>query len=1097
MGKDPSSIGTGDFNGDGILDLAVANFSDNTVSVLLGKPDGTFAAQTTYSTGTGPVAVATGDFNGDGNMDLVVANENCSSTTCSSSGVSILLGIGDGTFQPRTDYSTGTGPNSVGVGDFNGDGKLDVVVINSVDNTMAVLLGNGDGTFRSEVAYQMSNGTLPTPYQSSIVIGDFNGDQNLDVAVCNGGLEILLGKGDGTFSNPMPLPGAGGTSMASGDFNQDGKLDLAIANPLDPLVVYLGNGDGTFSLSATYPTFFEEVVRTADFNGDGKLDLAVSGQAPVDIANDGRFSVVSILLGNGDGTFQAATPYGTEFASMGLVAGDFNGDGAVDLALTDVGSPGKISVLLGNGDGTFVARMNAPTTPSGYYDSFSNFSTGDFNNDGRLDLAIADSVTDSISVFVGNGDGTFELPVNFPTGHVPVWVVAGDFRNNGNTDLAVVNSNCGAAGCILPGSLSVLLGNGDGTFQAPVDYGVNLDPTVSALGDFRGIGKIDLAVTNSISSNVSLLLGNGDGTFQSHVDYPVGQAPGAIVTGDFNGDGKLDLVTCISGTNISVLLGNGDGTFKPHIDTFLDPGGGACLSQWGSSPIATGDFNKDGKLDLAVYDIDYQGSVFILLGNGDGTFQPAIKYPAGSISALSVVVAADFNADGNLDLAVSGTFDGRTTLLLGNGDGTFQTPVIYPLLLNADSSFSQWFAIGDFNGDGAPDWVLAVPLPNQPLPQIWVMLGSFKAVYPTALNFGGQGLGTTSAVRTITISNPSAAPIGVNGITTSGDFASNTNCGGTLKPGTNCAVNVTFSPNATGTAQGKITITDTTRSSNRAIALIGAGVDGPFLSTYPRRLSFAPQLVGAKSPVALVIVVNSGNAPASLNSINITGTNSSDFSQTSNCGNSLPLGGSCTASVTFAPSTGGLRTASLSVSDSAPGSTQTVALFGFGSGLGLAIASGGSSSVTVSAGNAATYHLTIGAAGFSGSATLNCTGAPAGTNCVVPTTVNVTTIASPLTVTVTTSSGSAAMLPPQYLSPPVPFYLICLIVLASLPKTTARKRLSGRLGQSLAIFVILLLSSCGGGSTPSLSTPKGTYQLTVKAISGSISQAVSLTLIVD
>jgi hypothetical protein len=194
VGTGAISIAIGDFNGDGISDVAVVNESDNTVSILLGKPDSTFAPQVTYATGLGPLAIVTGDFNGDGNLDLAVTNGDCvptkySGLDCSVKTVSILLGNGDGTFGPHIDYATGTQPSSLATGDFNGDGKLDLAIANTQDNTVSVLLGNGDGTFQNQVVYLTVSGP------QSVIVADFNGDHRLDLAVGGTTSSSLFGSG--------------------------------------------------------------------------------------------------------------------------------------------------------------------------------------------------------------------------------------------------------------------------------------------------------------------------------------------------------------------------------------------------------------------------------------------------------------------------------------------------------------------------------------------------------------------------------------------------------------------------------------------------------------------------------------------------------------------------------------------------------------------------------------------------------------------------------------------------------------------------------------------------------------------------------------
>ena len=329
-------------------------------------------------------------------------------------------------------------------------------------------------------------------------------------------------------------------SVAVGDFNGDGKADLAVTNYLTNNVsVLLGNGDGTFGTAVNYGAESNpQSVAVGDFDADGKADLAVAQ----------IFGGVSVRLGNGNGTFQAAVNYDAGSGPSSLAVGDFNGDSKADLVVANAFS-NNVSVLLGNGDGTFQAAVNY-NAGTGLF----SVAVGDFNGDGIADLALANypGVNNqpgvSVSVLLGNGDGTFRTAVDYNAGTFTEFVAVGDFNGDGKADLAVANA--------LSDNVSVLLGNGDGTFQAAVNYGVGSGPTSVAVGDFDGDGKADLAVANEMSNNLSVLFGNGDGTFQVAVNYSAGAFPLALAVGDFNGDGKADLaVANFSGNNVGVLLG--------------------------------------------------------------------------------------------------------------------------------------------------------------------------------------------------------------------------------------------------------------------------------------------------------------------------------------------------------------------------------------------------------------------------------------------------------------------------------------------------------------------------------------------------------------
>jgi hypothetical protein len=330
----PRSIAAADVNGDGKLDLLTVNQGSNTAGVQLGNGDGSFGTVTTFSTGPGsqPLGIAVADVNGDGKPDLLTANQG-------SSGVGVLLGTGTGSFGTVTTFSTGSTslPASIAVADVNGDGKLDLLTANRTSNSAGVLLGNGDGSFRNVTIF--NTGGNSAPY--SIAVADVNGDGKLDLLTANINTNtagVLLGTGTGSFGTVTTFstgPTSTPLSIAVADVNGDGKPDLLTANQgSNSAGVLLGTGTGSFGNVATFstgPTSTPIGITVADVNGDGKLDLLT--------ANQGSNSA-GVLLGNGDGTFGAATTYGTGTTSSprSIAVADVNGDGKPDLLTANQGS---------------------------------------------------------------------------------------------------------------------------------------------------------------------------------------------------------------------------------------------------------------------------------------------------------------------------------------------------------------------------------------------------------------------------------------------------------------------------------------------------------------------------------------------------------------------------------------------------------------------------------------------------------------------------------------------------------------------------------------------------------------------------------------
>jgi hypothetical protein len=341
------------------------------------------------------------------------------------------------------------------------------------------------------------------------------------------------------------------------------------------------------------------------------------------------------------------------------------------------------------------AALDSATLASGFasqqtYGTGTNpysIAAGDFKGNGILDLAVANSSDGTVSVLLGNGDGTFASAVNYAVGNSPHSVAVGDFNGDGVPDLVAANYG--------DDTVTVLLGIGDGTFTAQPAIAAGSLPSAVAVGDFNNDGFLDIAVADYSGGpgSVSILLGNGNGTFQAAMSSSVGNSPYGIAVADFNGDGLLDVVTANSGSNnVSVLLGNGDGTFQAQA-TYAVASGGS--SAWG---VAVGDFNADGSPDIAVAS---SGNVSVLMNQGTGLFNPAVGYTAGN-TAYAIAVG-DFDLDGKADLAVANVNSQNLSIISGVGDGTFGSPSN-----SAAGGTPQAVAVGDFNGDGRPDFAAAV-----------------------------------------------------------------------------------------------------------------------------------------------------------------------------------------------------------------------------------------------------------------------------------------------------------------------------------------------------------------------------------------------------
>jgi hypothetical protein len=844
--------------------VAVSNLVTQTV---VAQPSLRFAAGTPLPI-VPSTSVVSADFNGDGKADIAIGEAGESAR--------VLLGAGDGTFQLSFTY-TGpfhNNPTTLGVGEFNGDGKIDLVVDDSSNGLLTILLGNGDGTFQPpSITY---SAPVSPSGLSSLVVGDFNGDGKIDIVVANQSLGILLGNGDGTFQPLLSLP-AGPTPIfvTMGDFNGDGKADLATASfTTKAVTIMLGNGNGTFQAPVNFAIPARAVwLAVADLNQDGLADLVTANPDNTQSSSNAFFNNVSVLLSNGDGTFRPAVSYATGLNPQSVAIADFNGDGVSDLIVGNAGNPPNISVLLGRVDGTFLAPVSFPTVRRPY-----SLVVGDFNGDGKADLAFSGQTTDVSPTFffdvllgttlnMTSTGGTPQSAVTgtpFPTplqvtvldGATPVsgalvtfTVPASGASATLSSPTAVTNASGVASvtaiangvsgsftvtatasgltssftltnlvaapsvftaspttpqatslGTAFPKPLKVTLTDSAGnpasgvtvTFAAPsggasavlssstvvtnasgvasVTATANVTPgaytvTASALGLsatflLSNASPASVTLTSSPSSSTTFgvpvtltatvapstatgrvtffdgvtLLGtkpvssgtasiltiqlppgarkltafySGDSNFIAATSSPLVQVvkavagvgfvpgtpasigpatPASVVVGDLNGDGKADIVLPggqLGPSTVTIALGKGDGTFQTPV---------SYPSGTGPTAVAVGDFNGDGSPDLAVVNF-VSATVSILLGNGDGTFRSAVNYPAGT--GPNSVSIADFNGDGKADLVIGGA---GVNVLLGNGDGSFGAPTNLPGLSNPTA-----VVVADFNGDNKAD----------------------------------------------------------------------------------------------------------------------------------------------------------------------------------------------------------------------------------------------------------------------------------------------------------------------------------------------------------------------------------------------------------
>jgi hypothetical protein len=761
--------------------------------------------------------------------------------------------------------------------------------------------------------------------------------------------------------------------------------------------------------------------------------------------------------------------------------------------------PVAAHIPVANFQATPSSSISVGTTPQGIV-------TGDFNADGKIDLAVANSGDNTISILLGNGDGTFTAQTPVTAGTGPDWLVTGDFNEDGKEDLAVVNSGSD--------TVSILLGNGDGTFTLHSSPSTGASPFAVAAGDFNADGHLDLAVTNSTGNTVTILLGNGGGNFVAGAPLAVGVQPEVLVVGDFNEDGKLDIaVANESSSSVSMLLGNGNGTFQPQTTT-LTGGSGFPIG------LIAADFNGDTRLDLATVNAT---DVAILLGDGAGTLTLNSNPAAGSF--LISGVTGDYNGDGFLDIVVADQTLGQAFLLPGNGNGTFGTAVTYT---TSAGTFSA--ATADFNGDGALDLAFT----NGGAANVSIFLQLLPvSLTPTSLAFGNQAVGTFSTAQVVTLSNSSGASLNISSITIDGanghEFSLTTTCGARVANAGTCTISLTFSPTSVGAKVATLSVTDDAANSPQTLALSGAGtVTSQTISTVFGAASIAVDgstslnfaIANPSGSLALTGVAFTDSLPAGLvvsappnvvTTCTGTITAAAGASSLSLSAGTLAVSSSCTISLDVTGTTAGVKNNSVTITSTQAGTgntsnaSVTVVAPPTPADFSIAVAA---ASATVNKGLKAAYILTLTPLNnipFATAITLAVSGVPRNGTAFQFQPASVTPGANPAASTLvlfTSTAATAIATNSNRRTAPLLAFAFGMPLVGMVFAGLRRKNGGFNLkSPSTAILLSVLMGvACYGCASAVVNrnyeTPSGTYHLTVTATGGTVHHSVPLTLTV-
>lgn len=683
-GKNPFGSVASDFNRDGKLDFAVANFGSNSISVAIGNGQGGFAPPTSIDVTSSPTGIVTADFDGKNGPDVAVLTGPAGASSASGA-VHILLNDGTGKLVlAATSYAVGTGQGFIQTADFNHDAKPDIVVVNYGSNNsnmgvVNILLNRADGS-----GGMLGPQSITTSSDASaLAVADFDGVSGPDIAVYDihgaaqtADIRILLNNGSGGFSTttvkgPFTITPGRSFNLVAADFDGKNGPDLVLTNGN----IMLNDGTGTLGALTALTGFPSrcDAALAIDFDKDTHPDLFCSG-----------FQGVNVLINKADGSGTFNAPASSVAATANSVSlGDFNGDGKLD-AIVGNGDTSNAAIMLNDGSGknTFIAARGATLGRATIA-----IEAADFNSDTHMDLISASETSGNVSLSLGDGKGALAAAIDFPTGlSGAAGLAVGDLNTDKKPDVVVVNP-------VASGGVRVLFNSGGGALAAPVPYTVGPTSGGVVLADLDGKNGFDIAVADT-AGKVYVLINDGAGTFSAAGPYTTGAGAASIVAADFNQDGAIDLATANQSANtVSVLLNDGTGAFATAM-TASYPSGTFAIG------LTAGDIDGDAVADLVI--ANFQDATLTVYRNKADHTGAMVKLPdlSTDLNPRSVRVV-DINMDGKAEIVASAQNGYALDVFPNLGSSSFGAAIGY-----CTSATPTAIGLGDLNGDGLVDVVV-------------------------------------------------------------------------------------------------------------------------------------------------------------------------------------------------------------------------------------------------------------------------------------------------------------------------------------------------------------------------------------------------------